>query len=38
MSLLPNHYVYVLSTLFVCIYELYVLPALALERGRMSKC
>ena len=38
MSLFPNHYMYVFSAPCVCIYELYVLPVSAWERGRMCEC
>ena len=38
MSLLPNHYVYVLDAPCVCIYELYMLSVFAQERGWMCKC
>ena len=38
MSLLSNHYVYVMHACCVCIYELYVLPISTWERARMCKC
>ena len=36
--LLPHHYMYVLSSCCVCIYELYMLSVSTRERGRLCKC